>query len=79
MRIARQLREVSEPYPDYISFLEFRRPPDDTHPQKRLLGVQRRILSRDVPYLDIFSIRSFLAKRCVFTHVRILRHTKYEL
>ena len=79
MRIARQLREVSEPYPDYISFLEFRRPPDDTHPQKRLPGVQRRILSRDVPYPYAFSVKSILAKRCVHAPGRILRYTKYGL
>lgn len=78
MRIAGQLREVGEPQTTFL-FLNSGDLPDNTQAQKRLLGVQRRVLSHDVPYLDTFSVKSFLAKRCMYTHVRILRHAKYEL
>ena len=30
-------------------------------------------------YLDSFSVKSILAKRCMHTHGRILRYTKYGL
>ena len=45
----------------------------------KLLGGQRRVVSRDVPYPYALSVKSVLAKRCVCTHGRILRYIKYGL
>ena len=46
--------------------------------QKSPIGGQRGVMSRDVPP-DASSLGSILAKRCMCTHGRILRYTRYGL
>ena len=49
-----------------------------SHMQKRPPGRQRRFMSR-MFYPQAFSVGFILAKRCVHTHGRFLRYTKYGL
>ena len=51
--------------------------PDHTCTE-RFLGDQRRVMTRDV-LSDSFSVASVLTERCMRTHERILRYTKYRL
>ena len=76
-RIAGYVREEAGPWPDdTFLFLKSEDLPDHTCTE-RLLGGQREVMPRDVPYPYAFSVKSILAKRCVCTHGRILRCTKY--
>ena len=74
---AGQLREDAGPCPEHI-FLKVRRPPRPYMCRKGSLEAQGE-LCQGLFYPDSFSVKSILAKRCMLTHGRFLKYTKYGL
>jgi len=76
-RIAGQLREEAGPCTDHIFLIpKVKRPPQTHMAQKRLLGSQRGVMSRDVLPIGLCG-RIHLDH--IHTHGRILRCTRYGL
>ena len=74
-----QLREKAGPCPDHIFLiLEVTRPPRPHMRRKGSLEAKGEWCQGKL-YPDAFLVKSILAKRCVRTHGRILRYTKYGL
>ena len=74
---AEQLRENVGPCLGHI-FLKVRRPPRPHMCRKGSLEAKGE-LCQGMFYSDAFSVKSILAKRCMLTHGRILKYTKYGL
>ena len=51
----------------HISYSRSQETSPTSHVKKRLLRGQRRVILKDVPYPDTFSVKSTLAKTCVHT------------
>ena len=77
--ISGQLNEEARPWPDHIFLvLDIRRPLWAHIHSKGPLEAKGE-LCQGVFYPDPFLLKYILAKRCVYTHERILRYIKYGL
>ena len=77
---ARQLRKKAGPCLDHISLIpEVRRPLQPHKCRKGSLQGKGEAMSRDILSRYLAFYPDTLAKKCMHTHGRILRYTKYRL